>query len=121
MTETTVFIDTIETVDDNSAPTKIEREFITLTGGYDQELTGLPDEMEGPEPIELASELEGQKAIFDWDAEGDQWIASATEDADYDEEVLEELEQNASLPSSSLKSKLPSTIRGISKARISVD
>jgi len=97
MSETTIFTDTYQAVDDDSQPTTIERHFESLTGGYDQEIDGLPEGVDGPEPIEVASELEGQKALFVWDSEESEWTISAPEEADYDTDLLEELEQNADL------------------------
>lgn len=97
ITETTIFVDTYTAVDDDSKPTTIERHFETLNGNYEQEVDGLPDGMEAPEPVEVGSDLEGEKSLFEWDAEEGEWTASAPEDADYDEDLLEELEQNADL------------------------
>jgi len=97
MTETTIFVDTYTAVDDDSKPTSIERHFESLEGGYEQEIDGLPDGMDGPEPVEVASDLEGEKSLFEWDAEEGEWVATAPEDSDYDEDLLEELEQNADL------------------------
>lgn len=97
MNETTVFVDTYTAVDEDSKPTSIERHYEALSGGYEQEIDGLPDGAEAPEPIEVASELEGEVSLFEWDAEEGEWLASAPEDAEYDEELIEELEQNADL------------------------
>ncbi len=97
MHETTVFVDTYSAVNEESHPTKIERHFEKLDGGYGQEVVGLPDDVELPEPITVVSELEDQKTVFEWDEKEGAWTASAPEDSDYDQDLLAELEQNADL------------------------
>lgn len=96
LSQSVVFVDSIQEAKEGQ-PTKIERSFETLNGVFSQEITGLPEGMDAPEPVEVGSELEGESIILSWDEEESEWIAEASEDASYSEEALEPIEHNADL------------------------
>ena len=95
--QTVVFIDEIRKATDEGEARQIHRSFETLNGVFNQEVSGLPEDVEAPEPVEIGSDLEGGAVLLTWDDDEGDWTVEATEDASYEEESLEPIEHNADL------------------------